>query len=158
MAARSGSTYSFACLHALLQLAAFAFSLPLMPPECLLLLNIICISCFSTCNAGFCPCLTRTVHSFGLGPILNARFFYFFYFILDKMDTERGLWILCLCDALTPVINWVWLCLFVAAPRRKESCEPMLRVSHGFLHFFTLSYSISRKKKGAGGGVCFELE
>lgn len=87
MAAWSEPNYPFARLLALLQLAAFVFSLPPNAAWMLLLLNIICISCFSTCNAHFCLCLTHT--TFGLGPIFKLHSCCFSLFLFRTKWTLR---------------------------------------------------------------------
>lgn len=113
--------------------------LPICPPACslaissirflspsnaawmLLLLNIICISCFSTCNAHFCPCLPHT--QFWSGSHFECEVLVF-YFIPDKMDTEVGMWMFCHCNGLAPVISRVWLCLLRLRWGAKKAVNP----------------------------------
>lgn len=66
----------------------------------LLLLNIICISCFSTCNAHFCPCLTHSFWSGSHFECLLHRFFTFFILSLTKWTLRQE------CGCSASVMAW----------------------------------------------------
>lgn len=119
------------CLPACsLAISIIRFLSPTNAAWMLLLLNIICISCFSTCNAHFCPCLTNTVSVQVPFWLLSSCL----CFILDKMDTDTGMRMFCLCNSSAPVINAVWLHLLRRHWGGEESCRPVLCASHAFLH------------------------
>lgn len=127
------------CLPACsLAISIIRFLSPANAAWMLLLLNIVCISCFSTCNAHFCPCLTNTVSVRVPFWLLSSCL----CFIPDKMDTDTGMRMFCLCNSLAPVINAVWLHLLRRHWGAKKAASPYC-VRH--MHFcICLSCSILR--------------
>lgn len=87
----------------------------------LLLPNIICISCFSTCNAHSCHCLPQTV------SMLDSVFF---LFECDKMDSNTGACMFCYCSCLDLVISWDYRYFWAEQKAEDSSC-----VLHVLPHF-----------------------